>query len=297
MRKLHIKILILIIVFVWPLPAQEIVVLLTNDYRDFQNAKTGFQHEFARDYPKFKFKEFNIAAAKRNSIKDDIQGLRPRLILAIGNDAAAFAQDQLKEFLIVFAMVHSPEKYAIIGNLVPPITGVTIDIDHKIKLETIHGLLGNGRTVTILYSGETFCEVQKIEKISREIDLSVVSYPVNSEAAIENVLKKLKRNSIFWMLPDPLIYNNKTLNSILKKLNEQEVTVIAPTSKFLQLEYPAHIAISIEPSENGKQAAILGKKLLNGVIPATVVEPPHQIHFFVKKGIQVNHNDKIIWVD
>lgn len=290
----------LLITLARSLTAQEIVILLTNDYRDFQRAKEGFQSELINQFPQIKFTEYNLAEAQKNTLKCNIKAKNPRIIFAIGNEAAAFAKEQCKEFHVVFAMVYSPEKYAIVSNphgLPTPVAGVTIDIDYQTKLEAIRRLLGTDRTITILYSEGTFTEVQQVEKACRKLNLSLVSYPVNNELAVENVLKKLKSNSIFWMLPDSLIYNSKTLNSILKKLNDRDVTVIAPTSKFLQLEYPAHIAVSIDPTENGQQAAILVKSVLNGILLSPAVESPNQIHFFIKKGILVTPSEKIIWVE
>ncbi len=280
--------------------AQNVAIVLSGDYSDFRKARNGIINTFIAEYPDANISEYYYRDKDREKLFSSIVSIDPILIFTIGNSATLFAKKDLSKFPIVFSMVYSPEKYGIAGSggeLDTNIAGVAVDVDKGIIMKHLLDIFGENLTIEAVYSEQSFFDVKSIEEKAERKNITFISYLVPQAVVLNKVLKKVKKKSIFWILPDPMIYTSATLRETMETLNRSGAIILAPTIKFLRMNTGAHVAISIDPEENGMQAGRLGIQLMTSPQGVSRFSGPEKYRIFVKKGTTVRDTTDIIWVE
>ena len=284
------------------LAGQEVVVLYP-DYPDFKQARKGFVKYYQQHQSQVIFTDILFNRKRAGDIKKQVTAIKPDIVFTIGNGATLFALEHLADFPMVFAMVYCLYPTQLeqkMNKHQKGVAGVTINIKPGVMLKRVISLLPHQTTITSIYSDKSSLPAAQLEQQARSFQVNTHLYPVLESNVLDKVLEKIKANTLFWILPDPFIYNSSNLPKILFRLNQKEVLVLAPTRSFLIRKPHAHIAVSVDPEKNGRQAARLAIRMKKEKIEFhNKVQSPTDILIYVKRGVKINpnHTTVVHWVE
>jgi len=183
----------------------------------------------------------------------------PDIILAVGT--AAFRKVRaIRDLPIVHLMVIPSETVALSDN----ISGVSMDLAPDVYLDAMTGLFPRARKIGLLHDPrQTGQFVRDALEAANSRGIELVVKTVRSSREVSELLDALRDTvDLFWMLPDPLIANPETANSILLYSFQNNVPVITFSSKYVDMGAVA--ALQAGPFEMGAQAGELARALSEG---------------------------------
>lgn len=208
------------------------------------------------------------------------------ILVAVGTRAMqALARDVRPTLNILvprqnFELVRPPNK-------LDPRLFSAIYLDQPIarRLRLIKQLLPGRRRVGVLLGPTTPDRIKSLQQSAREQQLALDVAQVSSQDEIIPALNQLLANSqALLALPDPLIYNQNTAQSILLTSYRAQIPLIAYSNAYVQAG--ALAAVFSTPSQIGQQAAEMLMRTLqtkNFALPA----PQYPKYFSVSVNYQV----------
>ncbi len=153
------------------------------------------------------------------------------------------------------------------------------------RLRLIQQLLPGRQHIGVLLGPTTLDRSKPLQKSAREQQLALEVAQVSSQEEIIPSLNQLLANSqVLLALPDPLIYNQNTAQSILLTSYRAQTPLIAYSKAYVQAG--ALAAVFSTPAQIGRQAAEMVMRALqtkNFVLPA----PQYPKYFSVDVNYQV----------
>src|SRR5262249_23712977 len=122
-------------------------------------------------------------------IIDRIMAASPKLIVAIGPQAAQVARAEARGIPVVFAMVRNPRKSGLEGD---NIAGISLDVPVEAQLAMYKALLPNLQVIGVIYDPEkTGALVKEADAIAERFGLRFLSAPVGSQTEVPAALRGL----------------------------------------------------------------------------------------------------------
>ncbi len=250
--------------------AQGIAVLKSHDIAPINQALAGFVATCPEHITTY---DLGGTTSNTRGIIDRIMATPPKLILAIGPQAAQVAKAQVRDIPVVFAMVRNPRKSGLEGD---NIAGISLDVPIEAQLAMYKLLLPTLRVIGVIYDPEkTGALVKEAGEVAEKFGLRFLATPVTSQTEVPAALRSLLgKVDALWMLPDETVITPESLAFFLLTAFKHRLPVLTISDAFV--EAGALAALSPDYTDVGRQACQLSREIESGRRPtaqASIVPP------------------------
>ncbi len=198
-------------------------------------------------------------------------------ILAFGRLATVLADELDSGLPIVYCMVLDPSS-------VPAGTaGVSLRIPFSLRFRKLLLLLPNVKKVAIIYDPENSAKtLARARAAALQATLQLLPIEAGTVTEVSQALRLVRKRGCdaLLMIPDPSVYNGKTMRYILRYTIEHRIPFMATDRRLV--EDGALCAVSPEFADIGTQAASLLKRVLSrGSAGGTPSESPRRFKFYL----------------
>lgn len=184
----------------------------------------------------------------------------PDLIFAIGILATSLVKKHFPETPIIFSMVINHERFNLIGH---NISGISAESPIEKQFHVLTEILGNQLKVGVLYDPyKTGQIISYALDYSGKINTAIIKEEVYSPEEISRAFKNLvqKRIDVLWLLPDSTIITHKSLGTIFKTAQDNNIPIFCTSDSLVQ--YGALFSVSADYLSTGHQAAEMANSIL-----------------------------------
>jgi len=222
----------------------------------YQQAALGFQQSFGN------VDELDRIYLDKTRLSADAANPRPRLVVAIGTQAARAARESFPDIPILYCLVLHPLQNKLVGT---NIGGVTLDVELSQEFENIQKALPQLRRIGVVYDELTSGDVVKQSRQYLKPSVQLVPRNVHTQGEAAQEIRNLfgsvlGREDSFWLLWDPVVANSANFKLLVKLSLEYKVPLIAPARPFV--EAGALISVGADYMKAGQQAARIAQHLL-----------------------------------
>lgn len=238
--------------------AQGIAVLKSHDIAPINQALAGFVATCPEHITTY---DLGGSTSNTKGIVDRIMASPPRLILAIGPQAAQVAKAEVRGVPVVFAMVRNPRKSGLEGD---NIAGISLDVPIEAQLAMYKSLLPTLRVIGVIYDPEkTGVLVKEASEVAEKFGLRFLATPVASQTEVPAALRSLLgKVDALWMLPDDTVITPESLTFFLLTAFKHNLPVLTISDAFV--EAGALAALSADYTDMGRQACQLSREIESG---------------------------------
>ena len=216
----------------------------------------------------------------------EVLNVQPDLVVTVGSRAARALQANPSAAPVLFTLLPSNDPaYAQERRLRPGDSIIFVDQPLERQLRLILQIRPVPSTVGVLLGPRGNETVDQLRHEADRLGLSIVTERVDAEADLGRSIKRLLHKSdVLLTLPDPSIYNRKTIFNILLSSYHGKVPVIGFSSAYVTAGALASVYTS--PEDVGHHAAeIAAQYLISGArgLPA----PDHPHYFSIAVNPQV----------
>lgn len=244
-----------------PAPKPETVaILLSREIRPYLQAVAGIQERLAE--AKKETVLFNLEDFSGRSRAVLAERLKEQsafsLAVAVGPEAARFADAQRFSFPFLYTMVLNPD-----AILERAFCGISLRIPVSVQLDKIHQALPDVKRIGILYDPEYNREfIQKAVQGGIE-GVTVVPLAADSTKDIPRLLKaNWEKMDGLWLIPDRTVISESIVQYIIKQALLQRIPVIGYNRFFY--ESGAAVAFVFDYQRIGVQTATLALAVMAG---------------------------------
>jgi len=236
--------------------AQDVAVILSEDYKVYSLALTGFKsvcNASVREYSMYGMVE------EGERIIKNIESQDPKLIFAIGNKAAQVAKMNIFDVPIVFSLVINPEQYGLTGG---NICGVSLDVSPQDQLKMLKEVAPSARKVGVIYNpAKNENIVYDAKSVARNLGLEIIAKKAITRADVSEAIDDLSgRIDAFWMIIDPLVANRAVLKRLLLFTLTERVALMVPAEAFVK--EGGLLAADVDYLSIGRQAGEIANQIL-----------------------------------
>jgi putative ABC transport system substrate-binding protein len=221
----------------------------------------------------------------------DIRSNSPRLMIAIGPQAAfAMAADK-GSALRLFCMILNPDK--VLGKA-ENFPGISLNIPPALQMQKIRETLPGRARIAVFYTRQANqATIDLLAAEAKKNALTLVPYPVVSAGQISSILEsKDFAGDALLIIPDEQLGSTKIVAYIIKESLRKKIPVIGYNSWFAK--NGAVLAFAVDYKGIGLQAAALARGLLAaGTAAGMGIMPPAKIKITIdaktaeKLGVQL----------
>jgi putative ABC transport system substrate-binding protein len=253
-----------------PPKAQGIAVLKSYDIAPINQALAGFVAACPEPITTY---DLGGSTSDTRGIIGRIMAAPPKLILAIGPQAAQVAKAEVHGIPVVFLLVRNPRKYGLEGD---NIAGISLDVPIEEQLAMYKSLLPTLRVLGVIYDPEkTGALVKEAGEVAGKFGLRFLAAPVASQTEVPAALRSLLgKVDALWLLPDDTVVTPESLTFFLLTAFKQNLPVLTISDAFV--EAGALASLSADYTDVGRQACQLSREIESGRLPpaqASIVPP------------------------
>jgi putative ABC transport system substrate-binding protein len=268
-----------------------ISVIFSSNAEPYQQSWKGFKKFLDEKRVALWVSQHNLEKDEPKEICRQIDEKKPDIVFALGAKAAKFAKEKIKDIPVVFGMVFDPDEF--VG---PNITGGSLKIPARRKLEEIKRILPGAKKLGMLYSPDSIALYKEVSKECVRTGFQLVARKVDSQKELPDAVKDISwQIDCFLMIPDPAIYFPKSVEHLLREGLEAKCPVIG-----LSLSYTkagALASFDCDYNDLGRQAGELALRILDGVKTSRIpVFTPRKIDVSLnlitaeRIGIEIPHD-------
>ena len=227
----------------------------------YQQAALGFQRAFA-DTDQVEQIYIDADGRALGTSLDSLRANPPRLVVAIGTQAARTAKERLPNISILYCLALRPAQNELVGA---NIGGIALDIELSQQIESIQKALPKLRRIGVVYdeltSGLLVRQLRQHLGTNTQLVARDVRTPQEAAREIQDLLSNvLGREGAFWLLWDSVIANPANFRLLVELSLRYKVPLIAPARPFV--EAGALISVGADYEQAGRQAAMMAKQVL-----------------------------------
>ena len=260
-----------------PPRAQGIVVLKSHDIAPINQALAGFVATCTEQITTY---DLGGRTSDTRGIIDRIMEAPPKLILAIGPQAAQVAKAEVQDIPVVFLLVRNPRKYGLEGD---NITGISLDVPIEAQLAMYKSLLPTLQTLGVIYDPEkTGALVKEADEVAGKFGLRFRAAPVAAQTEVPAALRSLLgKVDALWLLPDDTVVTPESLTFFLLTAFKQNLPVLTISDAFV--EAGALASLSADYTDVGRQACQLSREIESGRLRPTQasIVPPTKVNITI----------------
>ena len=238
--------------------APEVVVLVERNISIYLQAVQGFREGFGAGSVDIIHLNGDV-----RELDNRLAALRkepPRLVIAIGTQAALGAKDKLPNIPILYCLALNPLQNKLTG---PNIGGVALDVALSQQMAYVQRALPQAKRIGVVYdepaSGALVREAEKYLKEGVRLVARDVKSPWAAARAIEQMAGQV---DAFWMLWDPVVANTATFRLLVEFCLTNRVALISPAVPFVA--DGALLSVGADYREVGRRVAAMAREVLQG---------------------------------
>jgi putative ABC transport system substrate-binding protein len=246
--------------------AADVVVVKSRKFALYDKAVAGFTEVY-------KGATTTIVMEKRGPLADPsklasaVRKERPKVILAVGLQAAKSLKAEISDIPIVFCMAMHPVQNKLKGRNT---TGVELEPWPKEQLQAFRSAIPRLKRLGIIYDPDRtgrFVEQAKVAATS--LGMKLVARKVDDRKEVLGALKALtKESDALWLIRDATVLTREFFNHTLIVQVEEKLPLLAYSPQFVKKGAVCSYATDY-PSQ-GRKAAELVKQILGGTDPADI---------------------------
>ncbi len=264
--KFLLFILCLIFPTAWCHAAGRVVVsvVFSSDIEAYQQAWNGFKEFFDERKVSLWVSDFNLKDEEPAVVYSQVSKEKPDIVFTLGTKASKLAREKIKDIPVVFCMVFNPKKIVDLN-----ITGVSMEIPAKIKLQGIKRILPHIKKIGLIYSPGSTPAYEEISLLCNSIGFELVRRKIDSEKEFPDALKDISHKiDCFLMIPDSKIYFPKSVEYLLLESLREKFPVVGLSSVYTKAG--ALFSFDCDYNDLGHQAAEITLKILNNEKPSNI---------------------------
>ena len=237
--------------------AERIALLLSDAVPSYSQAMEGIQ---ATQSPSTTIVQYVVSEPMSDArrIGQRVRVSRPDLVIAIGLRAAVVAKLEIPDIPTVFCLVLFPEQSDLpASNMV----GISMHPSVDYQLTSIRSMVPKARRIGILHSPgtrEPFLTAARLW--AQQHHLELVSATVSQPQEVAHALKQLKAIDTLWVLPDPAVVTNQSVEFLVSYSFESHTPLFAFSPALVQ--HGAIGATYLDARDVGQQAGRLAAQML-----------------------------------
>lgn len=206
--------------------------------------------------------------------KKQILKFRPRLIFAVGSRATGVAERNFERIPIVFLMVLYPVASDFVKSMERPganVTGAAIDVPIKRQFQLLARIVPDLKRVGVLYSPEeTQSVIEEAKRVAKPMGLELIAEPIESESDVPDALDSLELQNVqaLWSVADGKVFTPQSTKYIMEQTMRREIPFMGPHNGFVRAG--ALVALTADYRDNGRQAAEIAIRVLDGAVPSSI---------------------------
>jgi len=246
------------------LPASaQVALLVERGASTYQQAAQGFQQAFANTDRVEQIYLDESSGALEPSL-DRLRRNPPRLVVAIGTQAARTARERLPNLPILYCLALRPIQNQLVGA---NIGGIALDVELSRQFENIRRALPNLRRIGVVYdeltSGTLVRQAQQYLRSNVPLVVRDARTPQEAAREIQDLLSNvLGSEDAFWLLWDSVTANPANFKLLVELSLRFKVPLIAPARPFV--EAGALISVGANYEQAGRQVAVMAQQVLRG---------------------------------
>jgi len=246
-----------------PAASAQVVLLVERGASIYQQAAQGFQQGFAgTDRVEQIYIDEGGPALEARLVS--LRANPPRLVVAIGTQAARTAKERLPNIPILYCLALRPVQNQLVGA---NIGGIALDVELSQQFENIKKVLPNLRRIGVVYdelaSGPWVREAQQYLGSNVRLVARDARTPREAEQEIRELLSNvLGPEDAFLLLWDSVTANPANFRLLVELSLRYKVPLIAPARPFV--EAGALISVGADYEQAGRQAAVMAQRVLLG---------------------------------
>jgi len=212
----------------------------------------------------------------------NLSGLNPRLFITIGSYATSVISNEFPNYPIIFATVINPQASGFVESLKHPggnITGAALDIPPDIQFKNFEHLVGQIKTLGVLYSSETENIIRQATVAARQLGIELMALKVDSEKEIPQAIDSLCNIcDALWSVADQRIYTPQSTKHIILQTLRYQIPMMGFSMSLV--EAGGLFTLDFDFKDIGRQAGESAVRVLHGATPGDIpVTTPGIIYF------------------
>lgn len=245
--------------------AKKTIVLISRSLPPYEQAWQGFSESGLISGEKKNME------GKREQGQAILTGLTPAttdLVVTIGSEATALAQELVTTIPVVYSMILDQPKLATTKS-----TGMVVRVHMKKQLSVIHTIFPDkaiGVIYNLHYSGAA---VNEARTIAKELGTTLAPIAIEVEGDVPKALKKITHDNIgaFWLLLDPTVAKPKSVQLINQHCLNEKIPFFALSG--YHVKAGAFAALAVDYKSIGAETAELAKRVIEDQPVPPVVYP------------------------
>jgi putative ABC transport system substrate-binding protein len=193
-----------------------------------------------------------------------VQARKPRLIFAIGTNAAQIASQRIRDVPIVYSMVLNPARLELLSANT---CGISLDVSPKEQLALFAKIKPTTKRVGVIYNPAASDNiVEEAAAFARSAGFVLVQKKADTMKEGLVALKELENEPLdaFLMILDPVIANDASFKLLLAFSLKKRIPLIVPADPLVKAG--ALLSVGADYAKIGDQAWDLAKRILQGDI-------------------------------
>lgn len=188
----------------------------------------------------------------------------PDVIFALGAKAAYAVKQRLPSTPLIYASVHDPERYGIVGGQV---TGIEAFVPPETYLSQVTAFFPGVKTVGVIRGAND--DTSELQQAAEAVGLKVSVEQVDSPKAFRRALNTLARETdAVWLAPGRSYLTPEGFRGAVQELRRHSKPLLADSVNMV--EAGAAFAVVPDLEGVGRQAAAIATRLLDGAAPSTI---------------------------
>lgn len=249
-----------------------VAVIFSSEIEQYQQAWEGFREFLEWKRVALRVSKYNLKEEQPDVICSKVNKKDPALVFTVGSAASKLAKEKIENIPILFCMVLDPK--AVVGL---NITGVSMDIPARMKLENIKRVLPDVQKIGLIYSSKLTKQYEEILQVSRESGFQIIGTEIASGKELHSALEEMSSQiDCFLMIPDSEIYFPQSVKYLLLESLRNKFKVVGLSSFYTKAG--ALISFDCDYRDLGRQAGKIAFRILNGENPNDIEPvPPEKI--------------------
>ena len=275
---------------VWVMASDDrILVIQSRKLNPYNEALEGWKQFFEQESFPVQYNEYNLEeyANKESELISRIDEEPPRLIFAVGTEAALFSKNNFKDIPIVFAMVLDPVESGIVSSgrgSRENITGVSLKISIEAQFKKLKEVIPKIKVIGMLYDVKNMSRSkEEAQEAADRLKLTLAAKPIYSKTDVDKALAEIvKEADCLWAGVDTFIYNPQSAQHILLWTLRNKIPFMAFSSNYVNAG--ALLALECDYVDIGRQAAQMAIKILKGEeLKSLGIETPRRTRVIINQ--------------
>ncbi len=246
-----------------------VAIIMSSSIEPYQRATNGLKTYFADSGASVAVMEYSLEGGKEQQVCAEVEKTKPGVIVVLGTKAAKLAKHNFSELPIVFCMVIDTKQI-----MASNVTGVSMDIPERQKLDVMRKLLPEARKVGMFYSRDSQQRHEELLRVCQEKGFRLTAREIGVEYDIPAAISEMSGQiDCFIMIPDSKVFFPKSIEHLLLEGLRNRFAIIGLSSLYTKAGTLA--SLECDYTSLGKQAGELAGRILDGADPAylPIAEP------------------------